>query len=100
MTGAYEWVLTAVIGFCALLILLNWADLVSWFYARSRRGTKSGFSFAPPYLCGMVASGALLAYPRAGLHRFFWVPLAADPSIGFVFLFSALQRVVRWFRKR
>ena len=93
MTSAYEWVLNALIGVCALLIILNWADLISWFYATSRHRTKSGFSFAPPFLCGLLAGGAILIYPRAGVRTLFWVPLALDPSIGFVFLCGALQRV-------
>jgi hypothetical protein len=29
MISAYEWLSGAVIGLCALLILLNWADLIS-----------------------------------------------------------------------
>ena len=99
MTSAYARVLDAVIGLCAVLILLNWGDLLSWFYATAKKRRKGRFSFAPPFICGLVASGAILIHPRPGLPRMFWVPLAADPSIGFVFVVGALQRLTPWFRR-
>jgi len=98
MTSAYARVLDAVIGLCAVLILLNWGDLLCWFCATAQNRRKSRFSFAPPFLCGLVASGAILIHPRPGLPRMFWVPLALDPSIGFLFVFGALQKLHRWYR--
>jgi hypothetical protein len=83
MMGAYEWVLDGVIALCLFFIVGNWGCFVSWYYARTRNRIKSSFSFAPPYLSGLVASAAMLFHPRAGLRLFFWLPLALDPSIGF-----------------
>ena len=99
MTSAYAWTLDVVIGLCVVLILLNWCDLLSWFYATAKNHGKSRFSFAPPFICGLVASGAILIHPRPGLPRMFWVPLAVDPSIGFVFVVGALQRLTQWLRR-
>ena len=98
MTSAYQWVLDAVIGFCTLLILLNWAGLVSWIYARARHRTKSRFSFGLPFIWGLGGSGAILLHPRTGVSQLFWLPLVLDPSIGLVFLVGASQRVAQWFR--
>ena len=97
MTSAFEWVLDAVIGFCALLILLNWVGLISWFYASARHQTKSRFSFALPFIWGLGGSGAILLHPRTGVPRLFWVPLVLDPSIGFVLVVGAWQKARRWF---
>jgi hypothetical protein len=98
MASAYEFVLDAVIGFCALLILLNWAGLVSWLNASAKRKTKSRFSFALPFIWGLGGSGAMLLHPRAGVPRLFWLPLILDPSIGFLFVVAGCQRAVRWFQ--
>ena len=98
MTSAYEWVLDAVIGFCALLILLNWAGLITWFYGSARRRTKSGFSFALPFIWGLGGSGAMLVHPRTGVPRLFWLPLLLDPSIGFVFVVVGWRKAARWFQ--
>ena len=98
MTSAYEWVLDAVIGFCLLLILLNWAGLISWYRARTRRQTKSRFSFALPFIWGVGGSIAILLHPRTAVRWFFWLPLVLDPSIGFVFVVIAWQKASRWFQ--
>ena len=98
MTGAYEWILDAVIGFCLLLILLNWAGLISWYRARTRRQTKLRFSFALPFIWGVGGSIAILLYPRAAVRWFFWLPLVLDPSIGLVFGVIAWRKASRWFQ--
>jgi hypothetical protein len=98
MVSAYEFVLDAVIGFCALLILLNWAGLISWLHASAKRQTKSRFSFALPFIWGLGGSGAMLLHPRAGVPRFFWLPLVLDPSIGVLCVVAGWQKAVRWFQ--
>jgi len=92
-TSVDEWTLDVVIGVCALMILLNWGALLSYLYATAKGRRKGGFSFAPPFLCGLVACGAILIHPRPGMPRLSWVPLALDPSIGFVVVVAALQRL-------
>lgn len=86
MNTALEWVLDAIILICAVLIALNSASLLSWLYASARRGGNSGYSFAPPFVCGIVATGRLSA-------RLAWLPLVLDPSIGFVLVGAALQKL-------
>lgn len=83
MSSAYEWALDAVIGFCALLILLNWAGLVSWFYASVRHRSKLRFSSgsrlfgasapAARYFC----THARLCLDSFGCH-FFWIRVLAS----------------------
>jgi len=100
MSSAYEWALDAVIGFCALLILLNWAGLVSWFYASVRHRSKPRFSFGLPFIWGLGASGAILLHPRAAVPRLFWLPLLLDPSIGFVLVVGAWQKLSNGFVRK
>ena len=97
MASAYEFVLDAVIGLSGPLILLNWAGLISWLHASAKRKAKSRLSFALPFIWGLGGSGVLLLHPRAGMPRFFWLPLVLDPSIGFLFVIGGWQKAVRWF---
>jgi hypothetical protein len=74
-----RWVLCALLGLpAALLIMLNWADMVRWMKAH-RAG--QGFSFAPPYLCGITGAAACLLCPVSQVHYLAWCPLVLDPSI-------------------
>jgi hypothetical protein len=60
---------------CAALILLNWVGLLA--AIRARRS----YSFAPPFVCGILGALAVGLYPRSGVAVFAFVPLVLDPSI-------------------
>ena len=75
----------ATIGVCAALILLNWASLLA--AIRAHRN----YSFAPPFVCGIVAAVAIALHPHPGLLAFAFIPIVLDPSI-LAALFVLLRR--------
>ena len=74
--------LAALIGLCGVLMALNWASLIQ------AHIQGKGFSFAPPWLCGLVASGAMFFYPGGMLKDWAWLPWLADPSLAFCLLLA------------
>lgn len=71
-----SWPAAYVLGVpSAVLIALNWAGLLE-----SRRAGRS-YSFAPPFLCGIVGAVACLVCPEPRVRSLAWVPLVADPSL-------------------
>lgn len=76
MGDSQRWAITLILAVpSALLIVCNWGGLVS----ASRAGR--GYSFAPPWLCGVAGAMACVVCPAPGIWRFAWVPLVLDPSI-------------------
>lgn len=76
-----QWTACLLLGVpSALLIPLNWLSFVGWAVS-VRRGYKGGFSFAPPFLCGIAGAISCLACPWPGVWRWAWVPPFLDLSI-------------------
>jgi hypothetical protein len=74
----FVWGSTLVIAVTAFVIALNWLSLIAFIVKKS----KGNFSFAPPFICGILgAFASLLALE----HHALWVAigfLLLDPSIG------------------
>lgn len=84
----------ALIAACTLVLLLNWASLIE------AQISKKGFSFAPPWICGLSASIAMYFYPGGSLRTYAWVPLLIDPSISLVLVALAWQCIVKKIQKK
>jgi hypothetical protein len=85
------WLFGAVIGICAVFMLFNWGGLIGATIGHRR------YSFAPPFLCGILSALALLIWPGYSLRWWALAPLFVDPSIGFCFIVLALQKVRKGF---
>lgn len=79
--------LLGLMGICSIFMVLNWWGLMDAI------AYKKGYSFAPPYLCGVIASIAMLAYPGGLLKSYAWVPLLVDPSIAFTMGWLGVQKI-------
>jgi hypothetical protein len=89
------WAVTLLLGVpSALLIPLNWLGFIGWM-AAVRRGHKGGYSFAPPFLCGIAGAIACLVCPWPGVWRWAWVPLLLDLSILLLLAAAVLHVVAR-----
>ena len=77
-----------VAGLATLLIVLNWVGLIA--FAVNHRGdaTRSGYSFAPPLICGPALAAVWALCPAFPLRPCAWIAVPADPSI--LILLSAL----------
>lgn len=84
----------ALIAACTLVLLLNWASLIE------AQISKKGFSFAPPWICGLSASIAMYFYPEGSLKAYAWAPLLLDPSISLVLVALAWQGMVKKTQKK
>ena len=84
-----EYICNAVIIVSGIFILGNWSGLVGSYYS------KKNYSFAPPFLAGLAAMVAILVHPTSELHRFAWIPLLLDPSIGLALSFLAFKYLKR-----
>lgn len=83
-----------------LLIVLNWFGFVGFVVERIRTRTRRGFSFAPPFLSGLVAAVACLICPVDWVNRFAWCPLVLDPSILLLGVATGYHPVARAFGLR
>ena len=89
-TIAIAIVLLIVLAVCGVVVVLNWVSLV-----QAMRAGK-GFAFAPPWLCGLVASVALWFYPHPAARSYFWLPLVLDPSLAplaLLMMCSVVQKI-------
>ena len=78
---ALQWTACLILGVpSALLIPLNWLSFIGWVIA-VRRGHTGGYSFAPPFLCGVAGAVACLVCPWPGVWRWAWVPPLLDLSM-------------------
>ena len=69
-----RWTLFLILAIpCGLLILLNWITFVRWMM--KEKGKRGSFSFAPPWLCGVVGAIALLVSPNRLVQELAWVPI-------------------------
>lgn len=76
--GYFVWGCNFVIAVTAFVIALNWLSLIAFIVKK----TKGNFSFAPPFICGIL--GAFASF-LALEHHALWVAfgfLLLDPSIG------------------
>jgi hypothetical protein len=78
--GATIWIILGVL--LALLLLANWCGIIGFAVDRYRHPEKTGhFSFAPPFIGGVLGCIGCLICSIEGVRRFAWVPLVLDPSI-------------------
>jgi hypothetical protein len=78
--GTAIWIILG--GLLGLLLLANWCGLIGFAVDRYRHPEKTGgYSFAPPFLGGVLGCIGCLVCPIEGVRRFAWVPLVLDPSI-------------------
>jgi hypothetical protein len=92
---ALLWTITLILAVpSALLIPLNWLSFIGKAIA-VRRGHKGGYSFAPPFLCGLAGAIACLLCPWPDIWRWAWVPLLLDLSIVLLLVCCVLHVVAR-----
>ena len=87
-----------VAGLAALLILLNWVGLIAFAVNHEREPARSGYSFAPPFICGPILAAIWALGPALPLRRYAWIAILLDPSILLLLLapvLSALGKLVR-----
>jgi len=90
------WAVTLILGVpSALLIPLNWLSFVGWAVESARGKKTGGFSFCPPFLCGVAGAIACLVCPWPGVSWWAWLPPLLDPSIFLLLAASALHVVAR-----
>lgn len=80
-----------IIVVCGVFIIFNWLSLVSFFL----KGSEGGFSFCPPYFCGILA--AIASFGAFEQHAV-WLAILffmIDPSIGFILVMIIRDK---WFR--
>lgn len=78
-----------VMAISAIFIVLNWLSLIA-FIVRRRKGN---FSFAPPFICGVM--GAIASFGVLD-HHAVWSAgafLLLDPSIGFALGSIAIKKL-------
>jgi hypothetical protein len=78
--------LTLILVFCGIIITLNWFELISAMIKKNRN-----LSFAPPFLCGILASVTAYFHSNVLISNYFYFPLLLDPSIGFLILSYTFQ---------
>jgi len=99
MSGGPTVICCGVAGLATLLILLNWVGLIA--FAVNHRGgaTRSGYSFAPPFICGPVLAAVWALCPTFPFRRYAWIAVLADPSILFLVLALVLGVFGKLFRR-
>ena len=76
-----------VVSVCAVIALLNWVGFVHAIL----RGRP--YVFAPPILCALIASFAMLFHPMPVVSSLAWVPFLVDPSVGAFLVAYSFQAV-------
>lgn len=95
-----RWTTFGLLGLpAALLLCSNWLGLTghairSW---RAMSHDVGGYSFAPPWLAGIVGAIACLACPSPAVRHCAWVPLVLDPSISLMAVAAAIRGIGRAF---
>jgi hypothetical protein len=94
--GTAIWITLGTLLF--LLLLANWCGIIGFAFHRYRHPEKTGgFSFAPPFIGGVLGCIGCLVCPIEGVRRFAWVPLVLDPSILLMAIVLILHPVSRVF---
>jgi hypothetical protein len=96
--GMGKWIWSILATLLLLLLLANWSGIIGFALNRYRQPEKAGgFSFAPPFIGGVLGCIGCLICPIDGVRRFAWVPLAVDPSILLMTIAVFLHLVARVF---
>lgn len=94
--GATIWTILGAL--LALLLLANWCGIIGFAIDRYRHLEKTGgFSFAPPFIGGVLGCIGCLFCPIDGVRRFAWLPLVLDPSIFLITIGLILHPLARLF---
>ena len=70
-----------VAGLATLFIVLNWVGLIAFAVSQVRKPTGSGYSFAPPFICGPVLAAIWALCPSFPFRRYAWIAVLLDASI-------------------
>lgn len=82
----------------ALLLLANWCGIIGFAINRFRHPDETrGFSFAPPFVGGVLGCIGCLVCPIEGVRRYAWLPLVLDPSIFLMTIALLLHPLSRLF---
>ncbi len=78
-----------VMAVTAIFIVLNWLSFIAFLIKKP----EGNFSFAPPFICGVL--GAIATFVAIENHAFWFATafLLLDPSIGLSLGFLALKQL-------
>jgi hypothetical protein len=87
-----------IAGLATLFIFLNWVGLVAFAITHKHESIRTGYSFAPPFICGPVLAAVWALCPAFPFRRYAWIAIVLDPSILLLLLalvLGALGNLVR-----